>query len=221
MDFSTLKDQLTDQLKESWDRIRESSLYVELNEKFEVLPSRIQKIIIISASVLFGLFLFSIPYSSLEESWTYEEGFLDNRDLIRELLRASSTLKQASPLPTSSSTNILQSRVKDVLQEARLTTEQIGPIQPILGAKTKLASAAVNQDALSIQLKNLNLRQITDIAYRFQNLGPGIQPITLQIQRASGQTHYYDMIVKIFQFSLNISSDEGASGTKGRPQRGR
>lgn len=220
MDLSSLKEQLRDQFKELLDRIQESSLYIELKEKFELLPSRIQKLIIVGVSLMVGLFLFSIPYGNLSDSWLYEEQFVDNRGLIRDLLRASSTLKETSPLPTSASVGALESQVRRAIEEMRLTPEQIGNIQVIPGASTRLASEAVNQEAISVQLKMLNLRQVTDLSFRLQNLGAGIQPISFQMQRSSGQTHYFDVIYRIFQFSLKVDS-ENASGDNGNGNRPR
>lgn len=216
MDLSSLKEQLRDQFKELLDRIQESSLYIELREKFELLPSRIQKLIVIGTSLLVGLFLLSIPYGNLSDSWFYEEQFVDNRGLIRDLLRASSTLKETSPLPTSASAAAVESQVRRVIEDLRLTPEQIGNIQVVPGAKTKLASGAFNQEAISVQLKMLNLRQVTDISYRFQNLGPGIQPISFQMQRSAGQTHYFDVIFRIFQFSLNVEAEDPPGGQRAR-----
>lgn len=219
MDLAALKDQLKDQFKELWDRIQESSLYIELKEKFELLPSRVQKLIIVGASLLVGLFLLSIPYGNLSDSWLYEEQFVDNRELIRELLRASTTLKETSPLPTAASAAAVESQVRQVIQELRLTPEQIGNIQVVPGANSKLASSAVNEEAVSVQLKMLNLRQVTELSHRLQSLGSGIQPMSFQIQRSSGQTHYYDVIFRIFQFSLNLGSEDSPDNE--RPRGGR
>ncbi len=220
MDFSSLRDQLKDQLKEIWDRIQESSLYIELREKFELLPSRMQKLIIVIGALITALFLFSFPYGNLSESWLYEEQFEENRSLIRELLRASSTLKETSPLPNSASAAMIESRVRQVLEELRLTPEQIGNIQVVPNAKTKLANAAVQQEAISVQVRSLNLRQVTELSHRLQSLGAGIQPVSFQMQRSSGQTHYYDVIFRIFQFALNIGSDEAQPPSGGAGQRG-
>lgn len=220
MDFSSLKEQLKDQFKELWDRIQESSLYIELKEKFELLPSRIQKLIIVGASLVLGFFLFSFPYGNLSESWLYEEYFAENRGLIRDLLRASTTLKETSPLPTSASAAAVESQVRQVIQELRITPEQVGNIQVVPGANTKLATSAVNEEAISVQLKMLNLRQVTELSHRLQSLGSGIQPMSLQIQRSAGQTHYYDVIFRIFQFSLNLETAD-APPNRQRPQGGR
>ena len=221
MDLSSLKEQLSDQFKDLKDRVQESSLYIELKEKFEVLPSRMQKLILGGGAALIALFLLSFPYANLSDSWSYEEQFTENRELIRELLRASSTLKESSPLPTSVAPGGIEARVRQVIQELRLTPEQVGNIQAVPGAKTRLASSAVNQEALSVQLKKLNLRQIMEASYRLQNLGTGIQPISLQMHRSAGETHYFDVIYKIFQFSLNIAGGaEEGGGEKAPSPRG-
>lgn len=212
MDFSSIKYQF----KELWDRIQESSLFIELKEKFEVLPSRIQKLIVTATIFLLGLFLFSFPYGNLTDSWTYEGYFEENRELIRDLLRASSTLKEISPLPTMASAGAVESRVRQVISDLNLAPEQVGNIQVIPEAKTQLAPPSVNQEAISLQLKSLNLRQVTDLSYRLQNLGSGIQPISFQINRAQGQTHYFDVIIHLYQFSLKMDGETPPS----RPPRG-
>lgn len=208
MDLSSLKDQLYDQFKELSERVQDSSLYVELKERFDLLPSQIQKLILVGSGLLFALFLISFPYGNISDSQLYESQFEENRELIRDLLRASTTLKQTSPLPTTASASAVESQIRGIIEDLRLGSEQVGNIQVIPNASTRLASKAVNQEAVSVQLKTLNLRQVTDAAHRFQNLGSGIQPISMQMSRASGQTHYYDVIFRIFQFSLNITSDE-------------
>jgi hypothetical protein len=208
LDFASLKDQLKDQFKDLMDRIQESSLYIELRERFELLPSRAQKAIIFIAVLLTGLFMFSFPYGNLSTSWEYEDYYADNQGLIRDLLRASSTLKETSPLPSTGSAGAVEARVRQIIQELRLIPEQIGNIQVIPGANSKLATGVVNQEAISVQIQKLNLRQVTELSHRLQTLGAGIQPLSLQIQRSSGQTHYYDVILRVFQFSLNVASDD-------------
>ncbi|NCN95665.1 MAG: hypothetical protein GW917_02990 [Bdellovibrionales bacterium] len=211
MDLSSVKDQLYDQFKELSERVQESSIYVELKERFDLLPSRIQKLILVGSGLLFALFLISFPYANISDSQSYEAQFEESRELIRDLLRASTTLKQTSPLPSASSASAVESQIRRVIDELRLGSEQVGNIQVISNASTRLASKAVNQEAVSVQLKTLNLRQVTEAAHRLQNLGSGIQPISMQMTRSDGKTHYFDVIFRIFQFSLNVTSDDPKS----------
>lgn len=219
MNLGALKDQLLDQFKELGDKIQESSAYIELKEKFDSLPTQIQKLVAIGALILFGLFLISFPYSYFGSSQTLEGEFNDDRELIRDLLRASSTLKERSPLPSTSSTAAIESRVQQVISDMRLTGEQTGSMQVIPDAKTRLATGAVNQQAVSILVKTLNLRQLTEIMHRLQSQGNGIQPISMEIKRSAGQTHYFDLIVKVFQFSLNIQDSAEPSKASPPPSR--
>lgn len=208
MDISSLKDQLSDQFKELKDRIQESSLYVELKERFDLLPGRVQKLIVIGSTLFVGFFLFSIPYGNLSDSWFYEEQFEESRDMIRELLRASNTLKETSPLPTTSNAGLLESQIRRVLEDMNLGPEQVGNVQIVPNPSTRLAPKTVDQAAVSVQLKTLNLRQLTEFSHRLQNLGPGVKPVGMQISRSRGETHFFDVIVKVFQFSLNVGGEK-------------
>ncbi|NJL26293.1 MAG: hypothetical protein HC902_14850 [Calothrix sp. SM1_5_4] len=77
----------------------------------------------------------------------------------------------------------------------------------------------VVQNGIAVQVKQLNLRQIVEIGASFQNLGPGTKLLGMDIVQTAGQSHYYDVILKVVNFGLPSMTDaaqESGSESKRR-----
>src|SRR5262249_10916459 len=162
-------------------------------------------------------FMLSFPWSYISESQSQMDEFEENRSLIQGLLHASRAAKEPSPLPPPITPDLLRSRVEMIIKDNRLIPDQVGDRQarPEKPAK-KLAPGFVVQTGLAVQLKKLNVEQMMTLAHQFQTMGPGTKLMGFDIIQSAGQTHYYDMIVRIVNFALPPmnSPDEEPSGGK-------
>jgi hypothetical protein len=96
MNFQDLKEQLVSILKNIWEKIQESSIYQQLQERYESLNPNAQKAVQAAAAVIGFLILLSTPWGFYSESQTNVEEFNNKRQLIRELLKST---KEASEIP--------------------------------------------------------------------------------------------------------------------------
>jgi hypothetical protein len=62
---------------------------------------------------------------------------------------------------------------------------------------SKLISAAMSTGALTIHLAKLNLRQISDLGLKFQNLSPSIKMTDLDVQASMSDPKYFDVQYKL------------------------
>jgi len=220
-----LKDQIKDQLTELAAKIQEHSLYQTARERFESQTIQVQRAIVIGGSLLAAAFLLSFPLGYISSSNDQMAIFEENRTLIQGLLRASRSSKESSPLPPPMSSDQLRSAVDRVLRDQRLVPEQIGEMQAIPGDPTQgLAPAMVIQTGLAAQIKRLNLSQVVAIATSMQNLGAGTKLIGLDVVQSTGQTHYYDMNVRVVNFGLPTGKEDSgdhSEPTKATNKRGR
>jgi hypothetical protein len=218
--FEGLKEQLKDNWADLSSKIQENSTFNNLREKFEAQPPTVQKSIVAGAGVLLALFLISFPWGYISESQDNMALFDDNRSLIQGLLHASRAAKEPSPLPPPMPEEALRSRVDMVIKDSRLVPDQVGDMQALPDHPAKdLAPPAVLQSGLAVQLKKLNLDQVMSLSHQFQQMDPGIKLMGLDIVQTAGQTHYYDMIVRLVDFALPPmgSFEEGPSnGKKGK-----
>lgn len=200
MNFDAMKEQLRDRFLEIWSRVQESSLYMNLREKYESLNPQAQKLIVIGLSVFAILFALSFPYGYIVTSQENLTTFEEDRELIRGLLKSAATLREPSPLPPAISVEALTSDIRQSLEEFRLIPDQVGGIQPILQKVTNLVPESVQQIGALVTLKKLNLRQVVEISHRFQALSPGVRVIGLDIKE-NQTSHYFDAIYKLASFS--------------------
>jgi len=201
---------LSDRLKEQWaelsSKIQENSAFNSMRERFESQTPTVQKAIIAGGAALIGLFIMSFPLGYLSSSSDNMLQFEENRQLIQGLLRASRVAKEASPLPPPMDSGMLRSQIERVLREKQLVPEQMGDIAPLPGtpASKDLVPAAVVQTGIAAQVKHLTLNQIVDISNTFQNQGPGTKLIGFDIVQTAGQTHYYDLNLRVVNFGLPV-----------------
>lgn len=215
--MNALLEKLRDQARDLWTRIQETSIYMSLREKYESLSIRVQKAIILTGSLLAVLFLLSFPYAYISSSQSSLSSFEENRELIRGLLKASSSLKEPSPLPPEMSSDDLSSMINRSLEEFHLVPEQMGGVQAVGEKLTNLVPDQVKQTGVSLTLKKLNLKQIVEISHRLQTLNPGTKVIGMDVT-ANAASHYFDVVYKIASFSIpTVSAPEAPGRGKARP----
>jgi len=213
--MNALLEKLRDQARDLWTRIQETSLFMSLRERYEALSARVQKAIILAGSLIAIIFLLSFPYSYISSSQNSLSSFEENRELIRGLLKASSSLKEPSPLPPEISSDDLSSLITRSLEEFHLVPEQVGGVQAIADKLTNLVPDQVKQTGISLTLKKLNIKQIVEISHRLQTLNPGTKVIGMDI-KANATSHYFDVIYRIASFSIPTVSVPEAPGRGGK-----
>jgi len=222
--FENLRDQLKEQWADLSAKVQESAAFNSAREKFESQTPSVQRAIVASAAGLVAIFLLSFPYGYLSSSSDYMSQFEENRALIQGLLRASRSFKTPSPLPPPIEGENLKGRISALLTQNRLMPEQIGEMQMIPHPEFKGIPATVVRNGVAVQVKKLNLTQIIAIGNQVQNMGPGTKLMGMDIVQSAGQTHYFDVILKVVNFGLpqiaDSGSDEERPAAKGkRPSR--
>ncbi|MFN8944584.1 MAG: hypothetical protein ACK5WZ_08170 [Pseudobdellovibrionaceae bacterium] len=102
MAFEDLKEKITNQAKNIWDSIQDSSVYIDLRDRFENLSPVMQKVVLGAAATTLSLVILSFPYGSLISSDEFKTQFEDTRKLTQDLLKAareSSNIPQVPPPP--------------------------------------------------------------------------------------------------------------------------
>jgi len=209
MAFESQKEQLKEQWADLSAKIQESTTFNNLREKFESQTPSVQRAIVIASAVFAFLFLLSFPYGYYSTSEDNMIQYEENRGLIKGLLRASRSANTPSPLPTPMDSGSLRGRVDAILRTNRLLPEQIGEMSDIRAGSIKDIPAGVVQTGLALQIKKINVKQMVALSTQFQNMGMGTKLMGLDIVQSLGQTHYYDMIVKIVNFGLPAIADSG------------
>lgn len=214
MAFESTREQLKEQAAELLSKIQESSAFNNAREKFESQSSTSQRLIAIGGTLLLALIVLSVPYGYIEQSNLNLGFFEDNQKLITGLLKASKSAKEPSPLPSAVPTDMFKSRIETVLRDARLLPDQIGEIQALPDRPAKeMAPKVVQQSGVAVAVKRLNLSQVVTVGHQLQGMGAGTKMMGMDVTQSAGQTHYYDVVYRLVQFSLpELMKDEPATG---------
>lgn len=221
MAFEDLKDKFQDGIAEFRNKIEESPAYHSVRERYENLSTSAQRALLLSL-VAAGIIMFCyIPYSYFSSSSVYVTEFNEKRSMIRQLLRASRLASQAGSVSNPPEIGTLQSTITNRLAQFNLLPDQNGGINIVSAAALggSLAPAGIVQEGLSVNLKQLNLKQVVDIGYDFQNLAQGVRLVGLSMSPTPADTRYFDVIFQIARFSMPGVST-GGDANAGAPPAG-
>ncbi len=194
--FEDIKEQIQNTLKNQWEQFQESSLYIQVKERYENLTPQMQKLTLWGSAALAILIVLSLPISYYSESATYVSEFEEKRQLVRDLLKTSRESQESPDLAVPPSMEQLKSQVDAQIQSARLVPEQILGTQ-IIPASSKLIPNTLSEGTLKISLAKLNLKQLIDLGYQFQSLNPSVKMLDLQIEANRLNPRYFDVTYKM------------------------
>lgn len=206
MAFEDLRDQVSERATAVWSRIQESSIYIQLHEKYADLNPTSQRLVLAVGSVLLVLFTLMIPWSYISSSQQSVAEFESNKSVLRDLFRVSRASAELAAAPPQIDPNTLSSRATTQLGTMNLQAEQIEGVTVVDnaqgGAKLPGVPPAVQQKGIEVRLKKLNLRQIIEIGYQLMTLQPGLKMTGLTVTASSPDPHYFDAIYRVISFSL-------------------
>ncbi|PIS09722.1 MAG: hypothetical protein COT73_13110 [Bdellovibrio sp. CG10_big_fil_rev_8_21_14_0_10_47_8] len=206
MAFEDIKEQLQSELKTRWEQIQESSLYIQIKERYENLTPVMQKISLYGIIAVLLYLVLSFPLGYMTQSNDYVAEFEDKRQLIRDLLKSSRESQDVPNVQPPPSIDSLKAQVDNQLENARLLPEQIQGTT-VSAEKSTLIPAAFSQGILRVQLAKLNLRQIIDLGHQFQNISPSVKMIDLSIEANSQDPRYFDVVYKLSPLVVHLQEE--------------
>jgi len=128
MNIDDIKDQTKEAFQNARRQIEENPAYVIGKEKYDVLDPKVQKIIIISITILALLLIMMLPMSFMNSSTEQLSSFEESRGLIKEMLRVDRQLKSGPKAPRPLSIDQLKNTVTTLINGSALLPEQIESI---------------------------------------------------------------------------------------------
>jgi hypothetical protein len=171
-------------------------------EMYESLPSLTQKSLIFSSIAFAILMLLAIPGSFYFSGNSSLAEFEEDRQTLREFLKASQVGKEGSNFQSGPSQEQLINRVRSRLSEKNLLPEQIGEINGFDASSFKLAPDTIQQYGVEAKLLALNLREIVDIGAALQAISNGVKLISTEITASEKHKGYFDIIYQLVSFEL-------------------
>ncbi len=181
-------DNIKDSLSQLKGQIQESPVYNSIRERFIQLPAKAQKAIFIGSAILITLLLFSLPYSTYRSSLKYDAEYAEKRQIVKKLL-AISALPTTSSLSSFNTADRLKSSATQKLIGLRLG-EDTPSFSVTVAPKGSYAKKPIQETALEVELKNLNLKQAIAAGHSIQNIMPLGKLTAMNIYQSLDQPNY-------------------------------
>lgn len=204
MIIEDIKDQLFVLSKRWMDKIEETEQFQKIQERFQLLPPQIQKILLFIISGTAALLIFLIPYSSFQDSELSLEEFQSHRQIIRSLNQLKGTKSVSTLFPQPPEIENLKSNIEGQLSGSNLVKNIQGPFfvnSSPEEAGTLIPSSRI-QSVLIVQLKKLNLKQVIDAGFKLQNLHASVRLKDLMLKTNVEDPRYLDASFEVFTFNV-------------------
>ena len=220
MALDDLKERLVSESKAQWEKLQESSAFIQLREKYENLTPSMQKATLIGASLTALLLAFSVPFSYYSNSGISISEFEDKRQLIRDMMKVSRESQEVPSLPVPPDVNTLKSQIDSQLQAARLVPEQILSTE-ISSDKLNLIPGSMLQGVVKVTLSQLNLRQILDLGHQFQAISPSVKMANMRMEANAKDPRYFDVIYQVAVLSVPNQAEPPSETAEPPPKKKR
>lgn len=202
MDFETLKEQLMEQLRTLRNKIQESELFIRLKERYDNLPPQGQQAILWGGIVLALYIAYSFPAGFVSAAHEKIGYFDENRQLIRELIRAGRIARTVQLPPPAPPIDMLRTQVEDRLLIEKVMPEQKLGLNPTNDVADKsLVPKDIEQSGLKTTVKQLNLKQVVRIGESLNSID-STQLINIAMVADSKDPHYFNVDYEIAAFSV-------------------
>lgn len=208
MNFSDIKEKFIEAFQQFASRVQESSIYIQLMERYRNFNPLMQKLIVASLVffVLFAVYL--IPDSFVSSSVTYEESFQVNRRLVRDLFRTARNPMIRADQFKGPDFDEMKSLIEAQMMGAQIIDSQKGAFLPVnKPLPSKLVPGAIQQTGLSFEVKKLNLTQIVQLSQKLSSLHPNTKLSGVDIQADKEDPHYFQVKFTMSSLSLPIKDD--------------
>jgi hypothetical protein len=197
VNFNDILEQIKDRLKSIFQQVQESAAFQQALEKYEDLPSPQQRLIRIGGGTLFVLFLLSPPITTWLSSEESVDEFVRKRDVTRSLLSVVRDAANAPNIPPAPDLFSLQNRFQQELQQRdKLLPEQIYSLQASSDPGV-IIPKSLSLGALTVNLRDLNLRQILDIGYRLATVAPTVKMTDIELTASTDKPGYFHFNAKV------------------------
>lgn len=219
MNLDDIKERLLSEFKQISERIQDSSAFNQAKDRYENLNPTQQKLAAVAGIALVTVAVLWVPFSGLTSSWDHTNEFTERRDLIRDLLKVSKEASEAPSLPVAPSESMIRQAVDREITSARILPEQNKGTSFSSSANVMIPSNHV-ETTVDISLAKLNLRQVLDMGYAFQNISPSLKMKDLNIIANASDSKYFDVVyrlvaLKVPQIQMQPMIDDDADSNSG------
>lgn len=219
MNFEDIKEQLQDQLKASLEKIKDSTLYIQLKERYDQLSPKNQKYLNIASAILVFYFIISIPISFLNEANTSIEKYKAQKELLARLVKTKEMKDNTPPMASPIEASRLSRNIESYLTKEGFKKEQITKTENFKEDNKGQFPDAPKDAIISgvkVALKQINLKQFVDVIYNTQRQARPGKMTHLKMSPNAEKAGFFDIEFEIRNFEVPVEETPKAEPRKRR-----
>jgi hypothetical protein len=177
-------------------RVQESSLYIQLSDRFNSLSPSFQKFVIVFGLGLFIVLLISAPLANYHESVENMTAFEERKTLTQKVIDYNKNSSSQNPAPKRYNASELSREVKSLGKSysINLLDNQIS-VSSENNPKKLITSA--QQSNFKVKVDKANINQITALAYSIQKMNTSLILQGLEFKANSENPAYFDSSIEV------------------------
>ncbi|QDK37427.1 hypothetical protein [Bdellovibrio sp. NC01] len=201
MNLDDLKERISTEARQTWDRIQESAAYNQLRDRYENMTPTMQKLTLVGSVAAVAALILSVPYGNFTTSNEAVSEFEGKRMTIRELLKVSRESSEMPNIQPAPPIDMLRANIDNQIKMANLLPEQVKGIDAGAAAGG-LIPANLAEGTLDVKLAKLNLRQVMDMGYKFQSINSSVKMKDMVVTANRDDNRYFDVIYKMVALAV-------------------
>lgn len=193
MNFEDVKEYLGAEWERTRSKLEDNPTVQRLQEAFQNLSSGAQRGVIIGVVLGIALVLLSVPWGYFSSSNENLSTFDSHRESLQDFYKTERESTFLNEIPPSATPQEIQTSIQNQLQTMSILPEQITPMETKDSTKSNLIPKDIVQNELVVQLKALNVKQISDVGAQIQTIHPLIRMKDISIKSSVEHPHYFDV----------------------------
>ncbi|MEC9284139.1 MAG: hypothetical protein VX642_15595 [Bdellovibrionota bacterium] len=219
MNLDDIKEQFFEQLNAYKERIQDTPAYNQIKERYDDLPPRNQKIVLISGGLLVIYIVLSIPLGSLSEASSKIDKYESTKSTLASLRKVSDQMSAIPNPPSAPASSSLSNSIKSMILSEGIAEDQIASTQSFSEENTgqfKSVPKSAEITGVRVSLKKLNIKQITSLLYKAQRQSRPAKITHLQMNPEGSEAGFFNLNFEIRGFNLNFEEapKEEAKGSR-------
>ena len=181
-----------------YDKIKDSTIYNTLLEKYDHLDLPAQKGIKYSVSALGLLLIASLPLSILKNSLNATNEFKAKKQLIFDLIKSESSQFVMQGLTPSE----FDRKISQIIDRQASPAEQKAQVSSYYFAKKLLPKnlRSLNYSGKQIKISGINIDEVMDIGQQLSRINSSVKVVHLKITELKDRKNYFLAVYSVLHF---------------------
>lgn len=195
--LTSLIENIKERLKVILAEQQESELYIKIKDKYDELPTHMQRVVKYSSYSLALVFVLWLPLTSVLDSVDQNTEFGEQRAALKDFLKIQREFSALPVIPNPPSPMTLKGPM-----DQKIMAQGVAPTQIKETVEDNKGSPVnVEMKGIRYHIQHVTIKQALNIAYELENIDKSLRLSDLELTAEQKDPHFYDLKFRIINFA--------------------